>query len=281
MRFANRLDLQKFLNRLLCRSVLADEEQDAILDLPCHFDTVKANRDFVGLRENIDHVSLIVEGLVGRFDQNRDGSRQITAVHLPGDMANLQSVVLPQATSALQALSVSTILRIPHSAILAAAARFPSLAEALWRDCMVDAAVLSQWVLNMGRRDARTRIAHLFCEIATRLRMPGEQASFRFAFAATQAQIADATGLTSVHVNRVLKILREEAIVDVGRREVIVLDWSRLTAAGDFNGHYLQTEIPTAGFRRLHHVFDAGELGGASASYPSNLSDRPEGPSRG
>lgn len=241
MRYADRLDLQRFLDRLLSRSVLTRDEQDAILDLPCHFVEVKANRDFVGLREDVDHASLIVDGLVGRFDQNSDGIRQITAIHIPGDMANLHSVVQPKATSALQALSVATILRVPHEAIRSAAARLPALAEALWRDCMVDASVLSQWVVNVGRRDARTRVAHLLCEVATRLDVRGDQQSFSFPFAVTQFQLADAAGLTSVHVNRVLRSLRQDGLADVGKREVKVIDWNGLARAGEFNPNYLQT----------------------------------------
>lgn len=243
MRYANRLDLQRFLDRLLSRSVLTRDEQDAILDLPCHFAEVKANRDFVGLREDIDHASLIVDGLVGRFDQNSDGVRQITAIHIPGDMANLHSVVQPQATSALQALSVATILRVPHAAIREATARLPALAEALWRDCMVDAAILSQWVVNIGRRDARTRVAHLLCEVATRLDVQADRKSFSFPFAVTQFQLADAAGLTSVHVNRVLRSLRQDGLTDVGKREVKVLDWDGLVRAGEFNRNYLQIRI--------------------------------------
>ncbi len=243
VRYADRLDLQRFLDRLLSRSVLTREEQDAILDLPCHFAQVKANRDFVGLREDIDHASLIVDGLVGRFDQNSEGVRQITAIHIPGDVANLHSVVQPRATSALQALSVATILRVPHDAIRAATARFPALAEALWRDCMVDASILSQWVVNVGRRDARTRVAHLLCEIATRLDVRGDKQSFSFPFAVTQFQLADAAGLTSVHVNRVLRSLRQDGFVDVGKHEVKVIDWDGLVRAGEFNANYLQTRI--------------------------------------
>lgn len=242
MRYADRLDLQRFLNRLLCRSLLTGEEQDAILDLPCHFAQVRANRDFVGLREDVDHASLIVEGLVGRFDQNSEGLRQITAIHIPGDMANLHSVVQPHATSALQALSVATILRVPHEAIRAITARLPAIAEALWRDCMVDAAILSQWVVNVGRRDAQTRIAHLICEMATRLGEREGRQNFAFPFAVTQFHLADATGLTSVHVNRVLKNLREGGLAHVAKGEVRIIDWDRLAAAGDFNANYLQDQ---------------------------------------
>lgn len=241
--YTNRLDLEPFLRRLLGRSILTSEEQEAILGLPSYFMEVRANHDFVGLREDVDHASLVVDGLIGRFDQNRNGLRQITAIHLPGDMANLHSVVQPQATSALQALSVTKILRVPHEAIRAATARLPALAEALWRDCMVDAAILSQWILNMGRRDARSRIAHLLCEIATRLRAPVHSDSFVFPFAVTQFQLGDASGLTSVHVNRILRTLREQEIVDVRNQKVRVIDWRALVAVGEFNRHYLQTEI--------------------------------------
>jgi CRP-like cAMP-binding protein len=243
MPYANRLDLERFLQRLLSRSILTLEEQEAIRGLPAHLSQVRANHDFVGLREDVDHASLVVDGIVGRFDQNRSGLRQITAIHLPGDMANLHSVVQPQATSALQALSVTTILRVPHEAIRAATARLPALAEALWRDCMVDASVLSQWILNVGRRDARSRIAHLICEIATRLRVPVANGSFAFPFAVTQFHLGDAAGLTSVHVNRILRGLREQGLVDVRNQQVRVLDWAALVAAGEFNKNYLQNEI--------------------------------------
>ncbi len=246
MRYASRLNLQTFLNRLLSRSVLTDEEQQAILNLPGEFALVKANHDFVGLGQDVHHATLVVEGLVGRFDQNSDGLRQITAIHIPGDMADLHSVVQPEAISALQALSVATILRVPHIAIRAATASLPALAEALWRDCMVDSALLSKWVANVGRRDARARIAHLLCEMASRLCVIPASGSFAFPFAVTQFQLADATGLTSVHVNRVLRSLRELGLADVSKREVKVLDWHSLCAIGDFNNDYLQVGTKAA-----------------------------------
>lgn len=243
MAHSGRPDLQRFIDRITSRSVLTSQEQLAILDLPCHAEQVHANRDFVGLGERVDHTSLIVAGLVGRFDQNSDGSRQITAIHIPGDMANLHSVVQPQATSALQALSVATILRIPHYSIRAATARLPALAEALWRDCMVDAAILSQWVVNVGRRDAKSRVAHLLCEVVTRLGVRSGAGAFSFPFPVTQSQLADSSGLTSVHVNRVLKALRQDGLADVRKPDVIVLDWDGLVAVGDFDPSYLQNDI--------------------------------------
>lgn len=244
MAHSSRPDLQRFLERLTSRSILSAEEQEAILSLPGHTTQVEANRDFVRLGETVDHATLIVAGVVGRFGQNAEGGRQITALHIPGDMADLHSVVQPEGTSALQALSVATIMRIPHAPIRAATARYPALAEALWRDCMVDAAILSQWVINLGRRDAKSRIAHLLCETAWRFGVaPTATGDRLFSFPLTQTQLGDATGLTPVHVNRVLRALRKQGLVDVGQRMVRIRDWEGLVKVGDFDPTHLQTEI--------------------------------------
>lgn len=237
-----RPDLQLFLDRLTSRSVLTGAEQQAILDLPCHAAQARSNHDFVGLGVRADHACLLVAGLVGRFGQNREGERQITAIHIPGDIPDLCAVVQPEGSSALQALSVATILRIPHRAIREIAAQYPAVAEAFWRDCMVDAAILSQWVVNVGRRDAKCRLAHLLCEMATRLEAVTGSNEVQFSFAVTQMQLADATGMTAVHVNRTIKALRQDGLVDVREGSVYISDWQGLVAAGDFDADYLQRD---------------------------------------
>jgi len=239
---ANRPDLQRFLDRLTSRSLLTREEQGAIINLSGYAEQVRSNRDFVRLGERTDHASLVVAGFVGRFDQNAEGVRQITALHVPGDMADLHSVVQPEATSALSALSTATIVRIPHEQFREAAAAYPALAEALWRDCMVDASILAQWVVNVGRRDARSRIAHLLCEVATRLGAAPAKGEIMFPFPVTQSQLADITGLTSVHVNRTLQGLRGDGLADI-RHNAIIYDWDSLAKVGDFDDDYLQTNV--------------------------------------
>ena len=243
-------DLQLFLARLTARSVLSSAERQAILNLPTRTVQVEANRDYVCVGERVDHSCLVVEGIMARVGENRDGQRQITALHVPGDMADLHSVVRPIGTSALQALSTTTLLRIPHSALSSLAARFPGVAEAFWRDCMVDSAILSQWVVNVGRRDARTRLAHLLCEMAIRF---GDERRPRlvYGFPVTQAQLADATGLTSVHINRTLRSLREAGLVDAKAKEVQILDWRRLVQLGEFDSTYLQADLEPAEKERL------------------------------
>ena len=235
-------NLERFVDRLTRRSILTAQEREAIRKLPAHAAQVHSNRDFVQLGEQLDHSCLVVAGYVGRFEQNSSGMRQITALHIPGDMADLHSVVQPEATSALQALSTATILRIPHSAIRTTAADFPAIAEALWRDCMVDAAVLAQWVLNVGRRDAKCRMAHLLCEIATRPGVAPAKGEVSFPFPVTQTQLADVTGLTAVHVNRTIQALRRDGLADI-RVNARIFDWDALVAAGDFDADYLQVNV--------------------------------------
>ena len=232
--------LQPFVDKLISRSNLGSAEQQAILALPASPAQIQTNRDFVRLGERVNHASFVVAGLVGRFGQNRNGNRQITAVHIPTDMIDLHSVVAPDACSALQALSVATILRVPHEALRDAARRYPAIAEAFWRECVVDSAVLAEWVVNVGRRDAKSRLAHLLCEIACRTEGSGEKGGFVVPFPATQTHMADMTGLTSVHVNRSLRALLHEGLVEVRTRAIRILDWEGLCDIGDFDGDYLR-----------------------------------------
>ena len=221
------------------RSVLSEKERKAVLDLPAFPMHAKGNEDFVTLGQHVDHASLIVSGLAGSFCQTRDGSRQIVALHIPGEMADLQSVVQPQAKNALQALSPTMVLRIPHWALRDAARTFPALAEAFWRDCSADATILAQWVMNVGRRDALERIAHLICEMTCRLEAQGEIDEPLDAFTITQVHLSEATGLSAVHVNRILQWLRRNRIAEFREKRLHLLDWDRLVRVADFDSAYL------------------------------------------
>lgn len=243
-------NLQSFIDRLTRRSVLTDEEREAILALPTRASKVDGNRDFVRIGERVDHCCFIVEGMMGRFGQTSDGARQITALHAPGDIADLHSVVRPVGTSAIQALSSTTVLRISHNDLREVASRFPAVAEAFWRDCVVDAAVLSQWVVNVGRRDAKSRIAHLLCELAVRTGND-QTPQMNYSFPATQAHLADMTGLTPVHVNRMLKALRGDGLATVRSGTVQIHDWSLLKNVGEFDAGYLDADTAPDASQRL------------------------------
>lgn len=236
--------LALWLDRLTLRSILTAEERHALLSLPGELVTVGANRDFVRLGERVDRACLIVSGLAGRFGQTRNGERLITALHIPGDMADLHSVPLPNSTAALNALTETVIFRVPHEVLHALGRRFPMVGEAFWRDCMVDSSILSEWALRNGRLPAKGRIAHLICEMSRRSAVGECRDGVSFDWPLNQIQLADATGLTSVHANRMLRDLREEGAALIRNRRAEILDWHRLRAIAEFDDKYLHLHDP-------------------------------------
>lgn len=236
-------DLRPFLDRLASRSRLDQAEQEALLGLPTRVLHVDAHRDVVHLNQTVNHVSIVVDGVIARFGQIAEGERQITALHIAGDAPDLHTVVVPSDAVPLQALSKAAILRVPHGDLRAVAARYPAVAEAFWRHCSVDAAITAKWVLNVGRRDAKARISHLLCEMAVRYNAHAGAGEVTFFFPLTQTQLADAIGMTAVHVNRTLKALAEEGLVTLSERTVRIADWTRLVARGEFDAEYLQAGV--------------------------------------
>jgi CRP-like cAMP-binding protein len=237
--------LQRFVSRLASRSLLTGDEKEALLGLPGQMTQVEAHVDFVNAGAAVDHACLVVEGLVGRFGQNSDGVRQITCLHIPGDMADLPSVVSPKAGWGLAALTRTTILRVPHADLRRLAAKHTGIAEAFWRDCVADGSLFSEWVVNVGRRSARSRLAHLFCEMAIRHEEAGQGNRQRFSLPMTQSDLGDSTGLTSVHINRVMQELRAMSIVDLRAGTVTIQDWNKLVETGDFDQAYMLLDGPS------------------------------------
>ena len=231
--------LVQFVNRLMSRSILTDEEQSAVLGLPGKVQQVRAHTDFIQQGEEVGHSCLVMEGLVGRFGENSDGKRQITCLHIPGDMADLPSVVSPKAGWGLAALTPSTILNVPHADLRRLAAKHPGVAEAFWRDCVADGSIFSEWVVNVGRRNALTRLAHLFCEMAIRCERAGQGNRHSFALPAIQSDLGNATGLTLVHINRTLRELKMRSILTTASGKVTVYDWEKLVSTGDFNDAFM------------------------------------------
>jgi CRP-like cAMP-binding protein len=154
-------------------------------------------------------------------------------------MADLHSAVLPKAASALQSLGEADIYRIPHAAILDLADRFPTLAQAFWRDCTVDGAVLAQWSLTNARQQGLGRIAHLFAELGTRFGVGGDRDNCHYEFPLTQIQLGDTTNLTAVHVNRMLRQLRDAGVITIAHKTARVHDWGQLCSIAEFDATYL------------------------------------------
>ena len=236
--------LRSFVDRLCALSPLSSSDIRALEGLTAQVTRVRANSDIIVPGAEFEHAVLVASGLVGRFLQLSDGRRQTTAIHLPGDLADLHRVATPRAGSALQALTNAAIVRVPGHELRAVAIASPAITQAFWVYAAVDAAILARWAANL-RRDAKARMAHLLCEVGTRMEHSGQGDRSDFLFELTQAQIGDALGLTPVHVNRTLKALKTIGVLEIEGRIVRIPDWPRLAAIGDFDPDYLQMGPPS------------------------------------
>ena len=226
-----------FVERLMLRSGLTDAEREAIMALPGRVANVEPCHDIILPGQHTDHACMVVRGLGARFDMMADGRRQIVAFYISGDMCDLNSVPAPISGWGLEALSRATLLFIPHAA-LRRLVLDPSLAMAFWRDTVTDGSVLAKWAANLGRKQAVARVAHLFCEMGMRMEQVGLGTRNDYTLAVTQVQLADAVGLTAVHLNRTLKSLREEGVT-FHRGHVRIANWNSLADLAEFDPAYL------------------------------------------
>ena len=121
---------------------------------------------------------------------------------------------------------------------------YATVARALWRDMLVDCSIFREWILHVGQRNARQRVSHLICETALRQEEALSCTGPDYAWPLTQEHVGDATGLTSVHVNRTIKVLRQEGLIKTGNRTITIPDMIQLRKAADFSGTYLhQTSL--------------------------------------
>jgi CRP-like cAMP-binding protein len=236
---SNRSAMDVFLSKLLDHSELNEEEREAIAALPATRVEVPANRDFVRLGETVDHVCLVERGLMGRFGQTQDGKRQFISLHIPGEMPDLRSLMVREAEASLNALTKSTVLRVPHGPLRDLEERYPAIAAAFSRDCVLQGEVVAQWLVNVGRRDSRTRLAHLLCEMALRYGQLTRSPALRYELPMTQEQLGDVLALTPVHVNRTLMALRDDGLVAFSKGVAEIPDWDMLVAVGEFDPAYL------------------------------------------
>jgi CRP-like cAMP-binding protein len=233
------LHLAPLARRLSKRVELSHEDRAAILALPHRAETFAKDAYLVRERQQPTECAFLLRGFAYRQKLLSDGGRQIIAFVLPGEFADLQANVLGTADHSVQCLNRSEAAIIPRHALLELSERRPAVRLAMWVETLIDASVVREWVVNVGRRDSRARIAHLLCEIAVRLHGPAAANGETFDFPVTQEQLADATGLTPVHTNRTLQALRREGLVQLTSGSLRILDWPALRKAGDFDALYL------------------------------------------
>ncbi|WP_144760809.1 Crp/Fnr family transcriptional regulator [Methylobacterium dankookense] len=234
------------IRKLESIAFLSEEERQAIQNLPIRVQALRARQDIVRDGDRPSQCCLVLEGWAVRYKLLSEGRRQILSFHIPGDIPDLQGLHLHTMDHSLATLTKATVAFIPHESLLDLTTRYPTLAGIFWRETLIDAAIFREWVTSMGRRSACERIAHLFCELYLRLEAVGLASEHRCEMLVTQIELSDALGLTSVHINRVLKDLRQRELITLKSRNLTIEAWNELTRTSDFDPTYLHQRRPVA-----------------------------------
>jgi CRP-like cAMP-binding protein len=201
--------------------------------------SVRAKNSIINERDRPEHIHLICDGWAARYKILAGGARQIVALLIPGDFCDLHATILGHMDHGIVAITDCKVAHIPAAQIDELTSNHNGLTRALLWSTLVDEAVLRAWVVNVGRRDAYQRISHLMCEMHFRMQMIGLVAGDRLELPLTQDELADATALTPVHVNRTLQRLRNDGLIELQGSHLTVLDVPKLRQAAGFDPTYL------------------------------------------
>ena len=231
--------LTPLIQRWQRRSSLSKADLDAIRSLNWTRRAFQKESYLVREGQEAQDCCLLLSGFAYRQKIVRHGARQIISIHIPGEFVDLQNCLLGVADHNVQGLNHGEAAIVSKKALFELSESHPAAGKAMWLDTLIDSSIFREWVVNVGRRDARSRIAHLLCELAMRMDASGMSRGGSYEFPLTQEQLADATGLTPVHTNRVLQGLRKDGLINLSSQSLTVLDWDRLRETGDFDERYL------------------------------------------
>ncbi|HVV94233.1 MAG TPA: Crp/Fnr family transcriptional regulator [Hyphomicrobiales bacterium] len=227
------------IRKLELRDHLSAEEKQIIRDMVGPARLVRSDFDIVCQGDHPSESTLLLEGFTFRSVYLKDGQRQITSIHVPGDFVDLHCFLIKQMDHNITALTPCRIAKVPHATLQRISETQPHLTRMFWLSTLIDAAIHRRWLAAMGRQSALAHAAHLLCELYVRQNEIGlvDGASFRAPL--TQVKLADALGLSHVHTNRVVQELRERRLVEWLGDRVTVLDWDGLAGLAEFDPTYL------------------------------------------
>lgn len=240
----DRAPLELMARMLGSFALLSEADMQAIMSLPFVLRDVDSQTYLVREGQAPTLSAVLVSGFAYRHKISGDGGRQILSLHIPGDALDTQHLFLNIADHNVQTLTRATVAMVPRAAIRALAREREAVGHAIYVSTAVEASIFREWILNVGRRNGRTRIAHLLCEFATRLQARGLGEELGYELPMTQEQLGDATGLTPVHVNRMLRLLESDGLLVRSGRFVRFPNWQQMQQEADFESRYLHLERP-------------------------------------
>jgi CRP-like cAMP-binding protein len=230
------------LRKLANFTALSADETNALQECCGDVRVLAPGEDIITQGDRTGGVRLLLEGFACRYKVLEDGRRQIVAYFVPGDLCDLRIFILKRMDHSIGAVAASRVATLTPDNVLKLTNRFPNLTRALWWSTLVDEAITREWLVNVGQRNARERMGHLFCEILLRFRAVGLSQGNSCALPLTQVELAETLGLSSVHVNRTLQDLRRQGLITLEGGTLTIENLDKLTQVSFFNPDYLHLD---------------------------------------
>ena len=234
--------IEKLLLKLRARDDIDGDEEQALRDAVGETTDVRPGETVIRAGQQIDRSVLLLKGLMCRYKDVSSGERQIMELQIAGDFLDLHGFTLKRLDHSVLCLSPARIAYAPHERLKVITEQYPHLTRLLWFSTNLDAAIHREWMVSLGRRTAAQRLAHLFCELHVRLGLVGLANASGYELPLSQIVLAECLGLTPVHVNRMLKELRELGLATFRNGRVEIQDLERLRRLAEFDPAYLYLE---------------------------------------
>ena len=243
MTFSTKPGPEPLIRKLSAAGCLTYHDHAVLTEICSRPRSIAAGQDLIRIGDPPSDVHLVLSGLAYRYKILPDGHRPILAVMVPGDFCDLHVTILGQMDHSIATFTSCAVVDIPAATIRDLTENHPRLARALWWSTLVDEAILREWLVGMGRREAAERLAHLLCELLLRLQVAGIADEDGYDLPLTQIELADITGMTPVHVNRTLRELRSAELIVLKHRRLTIPDVARLKAFCSFDPIYLHLGV--------------------------------------
>lgn len=234
--------IEKLIAKIEKRFDFSDEEREVLVSKMTEVNEFEPRAVIVPEGRDVTYSSLLIEGFACRSKYTRDGSRQIMEFQIPGDFVDLHSYPLEQLDHSVTAITACRIVKLQHSDITQFIETHPRFARIFWFATMTDASIHREWLVNLGARSGAERIAHLLCEMFYRFQVVGMTDGTSYRFPISQADLGEAVGFTSVHINRMIRELREKGLATIRARTVNIHDLDALEDFAGFDPAYLYLE---------------------------------------
>ncbi len=221
-----------------------DDTEKALLAGACrNLRELPAGAHLIREGDEPDPVFVILEGWACGYKILPDGGRQIISFMLPGDFCDIHIAILQAIDHSIMTLTKATVASLPRAEMEALIQARPMLTQAFWWSQLVDQSISRSWIVSMGRRKSVERVAHLMCELYIRMRNIGLASDHECRMPLTQLVLADALGLTPVHVNRVLRSLKAAKVMELSHGSLQILEPEKLAQIAGFDGNYLHERV--------------------------------------